>query len=98
MKNTHFSVPISKQLERAAIKGVDFLKRRFLGAFSTADDCLHFQPMPFNNGELFGHRRLIPDVVRMMRSNQIGDIDLTSDPTSRKGMSHGYSVGIALDP
>jgi CubicO group peptidase (beta-lactamase class C family) len=67
------------------------------GLSSTAEDYLHFQQMLLNYGELFGHQVLSPMAVKMMSSNQVGDIDLTSDPKSRKGLGHGYTVGVTLD-
>ena len=67
------------------------------GLSSTAEDYLHFQQMLLNKGELFGHQVLSPTAVKMMSSNQVGDIDLTSDPKSIKGLGHGYTVGITLD-
>ena len=67
------------------------------GLSSTTEDFLHFQQMLLNNGELFGRRILSPEAVKMMSSNQVGDIELTG-PKSRKGLGHGYAVGITLDP
>lgn len=99
MNNTYFNVPRDKQSKRVVIKGVDFSKKKEgWGIFSTAEDYLHFQQMLLNNGELFGNRVMSPGAVRMMSSNQVGDIDLTSDPKSRKGIGHGYAVRITLDP
>lgn len=99
MNNTYFNVPRDKQSQRVVIKGVDFSKKNEgWGLFSTAEDYLHFQQMLLNGGELFGYRVMSPDAVRMMSSNQVGDIDLTSDPKSRRGMGHGYTVSITLDP
>ena len=68
------------------------------GLSSTAEDFLHFQQMLLNAGELFGRRVLSPAAVKMMSSNQVGDIDLALDPKSGKGMGHGYTVGVTLDP
>jgi CubicO group peptidase (beta-lactamase class C family) len=99
MNTSYYGVPRDKQSKRVVIQGVDFSKKNEgWGLFSTAEDYLHFQQMLLNGGKLFGNRVMSPDAVRMMSSNQVGDIDLISDPKFRKGMGHGYTVDITLDP
>lgn len=107
MNNTHFNLPRDKASQRivltgiGAIKGKDWLApTKYIsasaGLSSTAEDFLHFEQMLLNGGELFGHRLLIPSSVKMMGSNQTGDLFSTSAKVP-KGMGFGYTVSITLD-
>ena len=53
--------------------------------------------MLVNGGELFGNRLLSPRSVRMMSSNQIGDLYRGFSQT-QEGMGFGYTVGVTIDP
>lgn len=66
------------------------------GLKSTAGDYLRFEQMLVNGGELFGNRLLSPRTVRMMSSNQIGD--LFSDVRGVSGQGFGYTVATSEDP
>lgn len=84
MNNTYFNVPEEYASRRVIISDRDM--SRFLdrpptkyfsasgGLASTAGDYLRFEQMLANGGELFGNRLLSPRSVRMMSSNQIGDL------------------------
>jgi CubicO group peptidase (beta-lactamase class C family) len=100
MNNSYYyGVPSNKESKSVVVPGLDVSKKKGgWGLFSTAEDYLHFQQMLLNEGELFGRRVLSPAAVKMMSSHQVGDIDLATDPKSRKGMGHGYTVGVTLDP
>ncbi len=107
MNNTYFNLPGEKASQRivvtgiGAIKGKDWLApTKYIsasaGLSSTAEDFLHFEQMLLNGGELFGHRLLSPASVKMMGSNQTGDLFATSAKVP-KGMGFGYTVSITLD-
>ena len=100
MNNSYYyGVPSNQESKSVVVPGLDASsKKGGWGLFSTAEDFLHFQQMLLNEGELFGRRVLSPAAVKMMSSNQVDDIDVTTDPKSRKGMGHGYTVGVTLDP
>jgi CubicO group peptidase (beta-lactamase class C family) len=66
------------------------------GLKSTADDYLRFGQMLVNGGELFGNRLLSPETVRLMSSNQVGDL-FTAIP-GVNGQGFGYTVAITEDP
>lgn len=66
------------------------------GLKSTADDYLRFEQMLVNGGELFGNRLLSPETVRLMSSNQVGDL-FTAIP-GVNGQGFGYTVAITEDP
>ena len=107
MQNTHFNLPGDKASQRIVLTGIGAEKgkdwivpTRYIsasaGLSSTAEDFLHFEQMLLNEGELFGHRLLGPASVKMMRSNQVGDLFATSGKVLT-GMGFGYTVGITLD-
>lgn len=107
MDNTYFNVPAEYKSRRVNI--VDRDMSRFLdrpptkyfsasgGLTSSAEDYLHFEQMLLNGGELFGNRLLSPRSVRMMSSNQIGDL-YKSFSRQQEGMGFGYTVAVTLDP
>ena len=107
MDNTYFNVPAEYKSLRVNIKDRDML--RFLdrpptkyfsasgGLTSSAEDYLRFEQMLLNGGELFGNRLLSPRSVRMMSSNQIGDL-YKSFSRQQEGMDFGYTVAVTLDP
>ena len=47
-----------------------------------------------NGGELFGHRLVSPASVKLMSSNQVGDLFATAGKKPA-GMGFGYTVGVA---
>lgn len=107
MNNTYFNVPPENKSRRVIISDRDM--SRFLdrpptkyfsasgGLVSTAEDYLKFEQMLVNGGELFGNRLLSPRTVRMMGSNQIGDLYRGFSRT-QEGMGFGYTVGVTVDP
>jgi len=107
MNSTYFSVPPEYQNRRVVIADRDM--SRFFdgppttyfsasgGLSSTAGDYLKFEQMLVNGGELFGNRLLSPRSVRMMSSNQIGDL-YRGFSRSQEGMGFGYTVGVTVDP
>ncbi len=107
MNNTYFNVPPEYQNKRVNI--VDRDMSRFLdrpptkyfsasgGLTSSAEDYLRFEQMLVNGGELFGNRLLSPRSVRMMSSNQIGDL-YKSFSRKQEGMGFGYTVAVTVDP
>jgi CubicO group peptidase (beta-lactamase class C family) len=95
MNNTYFHVPSDKEskvilLEALKSKGGG-------GLMSAAEDFLHFEQMLLNEGELFGRRLLSPETVKMMGTNQVGNLFAASGKGS-KGMGFGYAVAVTLDP
>ncbi len=98
MNNTYFNVPSEKESKRVVLKGVDLSKKKKgWGLSSTAEDFLHFYQMLLNGGELFGRRLLSRASVKMMSSNQVGDLYSTSRKVPN-GMGFGYTVAVTLDP
>lgn len=107
MNSTYFNVPPEYQNRRVVIADRDM--SRFFdgppttyfsasgGLSSTAGDYLKFEQMLVNGGELFGKRLLSPRSVRMMSSNQIGDL-YKGFSRSQLGMGFGYTVGVTVDP
>lgn len=98
MNNTYFHVPSDKEskvilLESLKSKGGG-------GLISAAEDFLHFEQMLLNGGELFGHRLLSPETVKMMGGNQVGDLFANSGKGAKaqKGLGFGYAVSVTLDP
>ena len=110
MNCSYFNLPSDKESKRVVMKGGDWAKLKGWGPTkyfsasgglsSAAEGYLHFEQMLLNGGELFGHRLLRPTSVKMMSSNQVGE--LYSGPTGRKkgkkGMGFGYTVAVTLDP
>ena len=106
MKNSYINVPPEYQRKRVIIADRDM--SRFLdrppteyfsasgGLSSTAEDYLKFEQMLVNGGELFGNRLLSPRTVRMMGSNQIGDL-YRGFSRNQEGMGFGYTVGVTVD-
>jgi CubicO group peptidase (beta-lactamase class C family) len=95
MNNTYFHVPSEKVSK--VILWNDLKKKGGGGLVSTVEDFLHFEQMLLNGGELFGRRLLSPASVKMMGSNQVGDLFATSGKGA-KGMGFGYAVSVTLDP
>jgi CubicO group peptidase (beta-lactamase class C family) len=100
MNNTYFHVPSDKASKRVVLKGYDVSKKGGGGLVSAAEDFLHFEQMLLNGGELFGHRVLRPETVKMMSTNQVGDLFSTAGKgeKAQKGMGFGYAVAVTLDP
>ena len=107
MTDTYFNVPTEYQSRRVVISDRDmssFFDRPTTNYFSasggltsSAEDYLKFEQMLVNGGELFGNRLLSPRSVRMMSSNQIGDLYRGFSQT-QEGMGFGYTVGVTVDP
>ena len=107
MTDTYFNVPTEYQGRRVVISDRDmssFFDRPTTNYFSasggltsSAEDYLKFEQMLVNGGELFGNRLLSPRSVRMMSSNQIGDLYRGFSQT-QEGMGFGYTVGVTIDP
>lgn len=100
MNSSYFHVPSDKVSKRVVLKGFDFATKDGGGLCSTAEDFLHFEQMLINEGELFGRRLLSPASVKMMSSNQVGDLFATSGKGKKAqgGMGFGYTVAVTLDP
>ena len=97
MNNTYFNLP-SEKVSKLILR--DDYKNKGGGFVSAAEDFLHFEQMLLNGGELFGRRLLSPASVKMMSSNQVGDLFATSGKgeKAQKGMGFGYAVAVTLDP
>lgn len=111
MHNTYFNLPAKLESKRVTIRGAEkggWAKSKGWGKptkyfsasgglSSSAEDYLHFEQMLLNGGELFGNRLLSPASVKLMRSNQVGDL-FTGGKKGQKGMGFGYTVSVTLDP
>lgn len=107
MNNSWWNVPEEYQDRRVVI--VDRDMSRFFdapdttyfsasyGLSSTAEDYLRFEQMLVNGGELFGNRLLSPRTVRMMSSNQSGDL-YKGIGLNVRGQGFGYTVAVIEDP
>ncbi|NKB33478.1 MAG: serine hydrolase [Pseudomonadales bacterium] len=107
MNDTWFNVPPEYQNRRVVIADRDM--SRFFdrpptnywsasgGLSSTAGDYLKFEQMLVNGGELFGNRLLSPRTVRMMSSNQSGEL-YQGISRNVSGQGFGYTVATTLDP
>jgi CubicO group peptidase (beta-lactamase class C family) len=98
MNNTYFHVPSDKESKVILLNSVK--SKGGGGLISAAEDFLHFEQLLLNGGELFGSRLLSPETVKMMGSNQVGDLFSTSGKGAKaqKGMGFGYAVAVTLDP
>jgi|TARA_B110000285_G_C15135743_1_gene626747 CubicO group peptidase (beta-lactamase class C family) len=107
MNNTWWNVPEEYADRRVVISDRD-MSRFFdvpdttyfsasYGFNSTAADYLRFEQMLVNGGELFGNRLLSPRTVRMMGSNQAGDL-YEGIRRNVKGQGFGYTVAVIEDP
>ncbi|GJM12653.1 MAG: penicillin-binding protein [Pseudohongiella sp.] len=107
MDHTWWNVPAEYQDRRVVIVDRDMSRffdvpdtTYFSGSYgltSTAGDYLRFEQMLANGGELFGNRLLSPRTVRMMASNQSGDL-YKGIRLNVKGQGFGYTVAVAEDP
>jgi len=107
MNNTWWNVPAEYQDRRVVISGRDMSPffdvpptgyfSASYGLSSNAEDYLRFEQMLMNGGELFGNRLLSPRTVRMMGSNQSGDL-YHGISRNIQGQGFGYTVAVALDP
>ena len=101
MNRSYFTVPSDKQSKRVMLQGFDVTKKNGKGLCSAAEDFLHFNQMLLNGGELFGQRLLRPETVKMMSSNQVGDLYASVAKEGQKGLSgmgFGHAVAITMDP
>lgn len=98
MNNSFFDLPSKMESKRVVLKGLNVKKPKGgMGLSSAAEDFLHFEQMLLNRGELFGRRLLSPASVKMMSSNQVGDL-FAGGKKGQKGMGFGYTVAVTLDP
>lgn len=107
MNCSFFNLPSDMESKRVVMKGGDWAKLKGWGPTkyfsasgglsSAAEDYLHFEQMLLNGGELFGHRLLGPASVKMMSSNQVGDL-FADGKKGKTGMGFGYTVAVTLDP
>ncbi|MFT4861430.1 MAG: CubicO group peptidase (beta-lactamase class C family) [Pseudohongiellaceae bacterium] len=107
MNNTWWNVPQEYAERRVVIVDRDMSRffdvpdtSYFSGSYglnSTAGDYLRFEQMLANGGELFGNRLLSPRTVRMMGSNQSGDL-YKGIRLDVKGQGFGYTVAVVEDP
>lgn len=67
--NSRFSTPLSDRRRTAIPAG---------GLFSTAEDLTQLYQMILRQGELDGHRYLKPETLRLMTTNQLGDLPKVS--------------------
>jgi CubicO group peptidase (beta-lactamase class C family) len=68
------------------------------GLLSTAEDYLHFSQMLLNGGTFNGKRILGPQSVKLMASNQVGDLYSGKLGRPAHGMGFGFLVEIVHDP
>jgi CubicO group peptidase (beta-lactamase class C family) len=107
MNNTWWNVPEEYADRRVVISDRDMASffdvpdtTYFSGSYgfnSTAADYLRFEQMLVNGGELFGNRLLSPRTVRMMGSNQAGDL-YEGIRRNVRGQGFGYTVAVVEDP
>ncbi len=62
------------------------------GLCSTVPDYLRFCQMLLNGGELDGVRVLKPETVKLITSNQIGELEVTSNPHEGNKFGLGFSI------
>jgi CubicO group peptidase (beta-lactamase class C family) len=110
MKDTYFNVPDEK-LARIPTLYTRFGLQRSLdqrtaktpyisgsaGLFSTAEDYLQFSQMLLNGGMLNGERILEPQSVKLMGTNQVGDLFNGKQGRPAQGMGFGLLVEIVQD-
>lgn len=107
MNNSWWNVPAEYQDRRVVIADRDMSPffdvpgtTYFSGSYglnSTAEDYLRFEQMLVNGGELFGNRLLSPRTIRMMGSNQAGDL-YKGIGLNVRGQGFGYTVAVVEDP
>ena len=108
MNSTYFNLPTGLESKRVVLNN-DWAKAKGWGKrtkyfsasgglSSAAEDYLHFEQMLLNGGELFGHRLLAPSSIKMMGSNQVGDLFGGTGKKGQEGLGFGYSVAVTLDP
>ena len=69
-----------------------------VGLISTARDYLHFENMLLNKGEFLGKRILSEASVKLMSSNQSGDLFSKTEKVIEGSEGFGYTVAVTLDP
>ena len=65
---------------------------------STAKDYLHFENMLLNQGEFLGKRILSEASVKLMSTNQTGDLYSKMEKVVEGAEGFGYTVSVTLDP
>ena len=69
-----------------------------VGLISTARDYLHFENMLLNKGEFLGNRILSEASVKLMSTNQSGDLFSQTEKVIKGSEGFGYTVSVTLDP
>jgi CubicO group peptidase (beta-lactamase class C family) len=69
-----------------------------VGLISTAKDYLHFENMLLNQGEFLGKRILSEASVKLMSTNQTGDLYSKMEKVVEGAEGFGYTVSVTLDP
>jgi CubicO group peptidase (beta-lactamase class C family) len=69
-----------------------------VGLISTAKDYLHFENMLLNQGEFLGKRILSEASVKLMSTNQTGDLYSKIEKMVEGAEGFGYTVSVTLDP
>ena len=69
-----------------------------VGLISTARDYLHFENMLLNKGEFLGKRILSEASVKLMSTNQSGDLFSKTEKVVKGSEGFGYTVSVTLDP
>ena len=108
MKDTYWNVPSEKFDRIVSINGggkdgskpageTKFFSGS-VGLISTARDYLHFENMLLNKGEFLGTRILSEASVKLMSTNQSGDLFSQTEKVTKGAEGFGYTVSVTLDP
>ena len=108
MHDTYWNVPIEKSDRIVSISGggkdgskpagtTKFFSGS-VGLISTARDYLHFENMLLNKGEFLGKRILSEASVKLMSTNQSGDLFSKTEKVVKGSEGFGYTVAVTLDP
>ena len=108
MKDTYWNVPSEKFDRIVSISGggkdgskpageTKFFSGS-VGLISTARDYLHFENMLLNKGEFLGTRILSEASVKLMSTNQSGDLFSQTEKVAKGAEGFGYTVSVTLDP
>ena len=108
MKDTYWNVPSEKFDRIVSISGggkdgskpageTKFFSGS-VGLISTARDYLHFENMLLNKGEFLGTRILSEASVKLMSTNQSGDLFSQTEKVTKGAEGFGYTVSVTLDP
>ena len=109
MHDTHWRVPNDKLARIVVISGGSKGGSKYpaydtkffsgsVGLISTARDYLHFENMLLNQGEFLGKRILSEASVKLMSTNQTGDLYSKMEKVVEGSEGFGYTVAVTLDP